>query len=200
MAVEVVLVRHGAHGNVGRRLTGRDADGGLSPDGLAQVADLAEWLGQSPLDAVIASPRGRTQETADAIAAPHKLEVLTNAGFDEVDFGVWTGMRFDTLKDDPQWQHWNTARATASTPGGETMTQAQDRAWGALIRVSERYHDAVVAIVTHCDIIRALVARVLRLSLDHILSFDVDPASMTRLAVGSWGARVTGLNQMAPAR
>jgi probable phosphoglycerate mutase len=49
--------------------------------------------------------------------------------------------------------------------------------------------------VTHCDIIRAVVARVLGLSLDHFGRFDIDPASCTRLAVGDWGAKVLSLNE-----
>jgi broad specificity phosphatase PhoE len=49
--------------------------------------------------------------------------------------------------------------------------------------------------VTHCDIIRAVIAHVLGLSLDHILRFDIDPASISRLAVGDWGAKILSLNE-----
>ena len=199
VTAEVMLVRHGAHDEVAKRLTGRGPDGGLSPVGHAQVTQLAAWLSALPLAAVIASPRGRTQETAHAIAAAHGLDVLTNTGFDEIDFGDWTGRTFASLQGEPAWDAWNVHRATGSTPGGESMTGAQDRAWLALTAVAEQYSGALVAVVTHCDIIRALVCRVLGLSLDRILSFDADPASVTRVQVGDWGARLTGLNHMARA-
>jgi broad specificity phosphatase PhoE len=194
-----MLVRHGAHDEVAERLTGRGPDGGLSPVGRAQVAGVAQWLSALPLAAVIASPRGRTQQTAQAIASSHGLDVITDLGFDEIDFGDWTGRAFSSLQGEPAWDAWNAHRATGATPGGESMAGAQDRAWAALTAVAERYSGAVVAVVTHCDIIRALVCRVLGLSLDRILSFDADPASVTRLQVGAWGARLTGLNQIAPA-
>ena len=49
--------------------------------------------------------------------------------------------------------------------------------------------------VSHCDIIRAIVATALGLSLDHIHRFEIGPASVSRLVVGSWGARVLSLNE-----
>jgi broad specificity phosphatase PhoE len=53
----------------------------------------------------------------------------------------------------------------------------------------------IVAMVSHCDIIRAVVAQVLGLSLDAVLRYDVDPASITRLQVGACGARLVSLNE-----
>jgi probable phosphoglycerate mutase len=49
--------------------------------------------------------------------------------------------------------------------------------------------------VTHCDIIRAIVAAVLGLSLDRILRFDVSPATISRIAAGEWGERLMTLNE-----
>jgi broad specificity phosphatase PhoE len=43
--------------------------------------------------------------------------------------------------------------------------------------------------------IRAAIAWILGLSLDNLLRFDVDPGSVTRLAMGDWGAILTGLNE-----
>ena len=57
--------------------------------------------------------------------------------------------------------------------------------------------DARIALVTHADMIRALVARVLGLSLDNLLRFEIDPASVSRIEAGDWGARVLRLNEPA---
>ena len=43
--------------------------------------------------------------------------------------------------------------------------------------------------------IRALVARVLGLSLDNLLRFEIAPASLSRIEAGTWGARVLSLNE-----
>ncbi len=43
--------------------------------------------------------------------------------------------------------------------------------------------------------IRGAVADVLGLSLDRLSTFDVDPASVTGLVMGEWGARLLYLNR-----
>jgi broad specificity phosphatase PhoE len=115
----------------------------------------------------------------------------------EVDFGAWTGQSFDNLAVDPAWQLWNNSRGDARVPGGENMAEVQDRAWGWLETVAQHFDDAVIAVVSHCDVIRAVIARVLGLPLENLLRFDVDPASISRIVVGEWGARVLSLNERA---
>ena len=51
-----------------------------------------------------------------------------------------------------------------------------------------------VVMVTHADLIRAAVAHVLGLSLDHLLRFDIGPASVTGVAIGDWGTKLLWLN------
>lgn len=192
------LVRHGAHNDVGRRLSGRADAGGLTLTGNAQATRAAMALGS--LDAVHASPRRRTLETASVIAAQHGLPVEEADALDEIDFGAWNGASFDALADDPVWCAWNSNRATAPTPGGETMVQAVRRAVAhleALVRKGAG-RQSHLACVTHCDIIRGVVAHYMGLSLDNILCFDVDPGSITTLRFAPGETRVTRIN-MVPA-
>ena len=116
-----------------------------------------------------------------------------------MDFGEWTGVRYDALGGDAAWDRWNSERATARVPGGESMAEAQNRAVGYVQQLARDFAGRMVALVSHCDIIRAVVAWVLGLSLNRILSFDVDPASVTRIVVGDWGARLVSLNERSPA-
>jgi broad specificity phosphatase PhoE len=75
------------------------------------------------------------------------------------------------------------------------MEEACRRAVDALQEIANRHADQMVVAVSHCDIIRGLVAYFLGLSLDNLLRFDIDPASVSRLVVGSWGARVMSINE-----
>ncbi len=75
------------------------------------------------------------------------------------------------------------------------MVAAQERAVAHLYETAARFPGGTVAMVTHCDIIRAIAAAVLGLSLDQILNFDIDPARISRIAAGDWGARVLSLNE-----
>jgi ribonuclease H / adenosylcobalamin/alpha-ribazole phosphatase len=167
----------------------------LSREGLEQAEIVADLLGVEPLSAVYSSPRERAWYTAREIAEQHEIEVAVHDGLDELDFGEWTGMDFAQLEPDPAWQQWNEARASARPPGGESMGEAADRAVGALEGIATGHEGQTVAAVSHCDIIRGVLARYLGLNLDHILRFDIDPASVSRVTVGSWGARVISVNE-----
>lgn len=178
LASTILLIRHAAHGHLGETLTGRLDGVPLSDDGRAQAARLAERLAAEPIACVFTSPRQRARETAAAIAGPHELVPGVAHEIDEIDFGLWTGKRFAELDGDPAWDCWNARRGDGVVPGGEAAAAAQARAFGFL----QALGDGPVAVVTHADIIRSVVCAVLGLSLDHLLRFDVDAASVTRLA------------------
>jgi probable phosphoglycerate mutase len=190
-----LLIRHAAHGHIGTTLSGRSEGLPLTADGRRQAQRLARLLASRPADAVHSSPVQRARETAAAIAGECGREVEAVEALDEIDFGDWTGRRFAELAGDPAWTRWNTMRSQATPPGGESMAAAQRRALRHLRETARRFTDGTVAMVTHCDIIRAIVAAVLGLSLDQILRFDCDPASVSRIAIGDWGEKVLTLNE-----
>lgn len=167
----------------------------LSNDGLEQAQIVADLLGIEPIAAVYSSPRERAWYTARDIAEPHDLKVQAVDGLDEIDFGEWTGRDFAELEGDEAWQLWNEARGSARCPGGESMGEAVERAVAAIEAIAAEQDESRVAAVTHCDIIRGIIAHYLGLPLDNILRFDVDPASVSRLQVGRWGARVLSINE-----
>ncbi|MFC5565534.1 histidine phosphatase family protein [Rubellimicrobium aerolatum] len=186
-------MRHAAHADFGRRLTGRAPGVPLTPEGERQAEALGRRLAPEGLDAIQTSPRERARATAEAVARHSGAPVTVVEALDEVDFGDWTGTAFADL-DGPAWDDWNARRATARVPGGESMGEAADRIArhvdGLAARGGQR-----IALVSHCDMIRALVARVLGLSLDNLLRFEIGPASVSRLEAGPWGARVLSLNE-----
>ncbi len=177
------------------RLSGRGPAPGLSERGRAEAARLTAFLADRPLACVQASPRARAQETAASLAAARNVAVETEEALDEVDFGEWTGQRYDELDRQPAWDRWNAERATARVPGGESMGEAQRRAMDHVRGTAARFAGKTVAMVSHCDIIRAVIAGTMGLSLDRLLSFEVDPASVSRLIVADWGARVASVNE-----
>lgn len=194
-----MLVRHAAHSHLGSVLSGRTPGIALSSEGLSQADRLARRCAGITIDCLQTSPVQRARETALAIAAGREgLKVDAVPELDELDFSDWSGRSFVELADDPQWHDWNGARATATAPGGESMAQAQARAWAHIEKTAAARAGQTIVMVSHCDIIRAVVAHVLGLSLDHILRFDIEPASISRLAVGPWGAKVLTLNEACP--
>ena len=196
MTACIHLVRHCAHGDVGRVLTGRRPGVPLSDEGRAHAARVAEDIAaRDSVAAIYASPRERTQETATIIADRLGLRVGTAAALDEVDFGDWTGRSFAELDGDAGWQHWNAARSLARAPNGEAMGEAVARAVAYLEAIAASAPVGPVMCVTHCDIIRGVIAHYLGLDLDRLLRFDVDPGSVSTLVVGDWGGKVTMMNR-----
>lgn len=199
MTATLLLIRHAAHDDYGKRLTGR-ADGvHLSATGKGQARRLGERLADEPIEAVYSSPRERTRETADAVAAPHGLEPVEAEALDEIELGDWTGAEIVSLTGMPSFTVWNERRATARPPGGESMGEVVARSRGFADKAAARHSGKTVALVSHSDVIRGVVASYLGLSLDNILRFEIGPASVSRLEVGEWGGRVLSLNEGAPA-
>lgn len=195
MTATVLLVRHAQHVEFGSVLSGRRRDVALSPEGLEQAAILSDLLGTSAIGAVYSSPRERAWYTAREIADPHDLKVVAEDRIDELDFGSWTGCSFAELEGDAAWSSWNEERATARPPGGESMAEATERAFAFLGEAAADHAGETILAVSHCDIIRGVIARCLGLSLDNLLRFDVDPASVSRISVGNWGTRVMSVNE-----
>jgi broad specificity phosphatase PhoE len=184
------------HDEFGLLLSGRAGASPLSDAGRAQAERIANWSGIESFDAVHASPRERTVETASIIAADHRLDVVIVPDLDEVDFGEWNGLPFAELESDPRWEEWNNSRSTSRAPGGETMGIAVERAVHHMECFAAEHRGATLLCVTHCDIIRGVVAHYLGLSLDNLLRFEVDPGSITTIVIDPNGGRVTRLNEV----
>ena len=189
------LVRHASHGLLDRILAGRTSGVGLSDAGRREADALAVHLAGRDIVRVLASPLERTRETAAALAARFGCDVEVADEINEIDCGDWTGAAFPVLARDPRWQAWNAARAEAGTPNGETMRAVQARAMSLVGRLAAD-GTASVALVTHADVIKAIVCAVLGLSLDRHDAFSIEPASVT--TVRFWGevGRVVRMNEV----
>lgn len=191
MAIRTVLLaRHGHHAEVGQVLSGRSAIA-LDAQGRTEADGLARLVRPRGVTRIVSSPRARTRETAAAVAATLALPVEEAAALDEVDFGRFTGLSFVALADDPDWAQWNAARGTARCPNGETMGEAVARAVGFVAGLPA----GVTLCVSHCDVIRGVVAHYLGLPMARIFQLGCDPGSVTTLVLEGEGARLVALNE-----
>lgn len=189
-----LLIRHAAHTLAEGTLAGHLPGVGLSAAGEAQAARLADRLATLPIAAIYAGPLTRTQQTAAVLAARCGLPVLPVEGLTEIDFGTWTGKRFDDLAADPAWAAWNSFRSSAPTPSGELMVGVQARAVAALQAIARLHPDQTVVVVSHADVIKAVIAHYLGIPLDLFHRIAIDLASISVLALHPWGAQVIRLN------
>jgi probable phosphoglycerate mutase len=123
--------------------------------------------------------------------------IVTSHDVDEVDFGEWSGRTFLQLADDPNWRRWNKQRSSACTPAGESIADIQTRVLRHLRRLQEEFPGRLIVIVTHAEVIRAVVLHWLEASVDGYYRLVISPASWTRVSIGDWGVRIDGINQQA---
>lgn len=193
-----LLVRHAAHDWLGRGIAGRLAGVSLNSAGRLQADGLVQRLRDVRIDALYCSPQLRTRETAAPLAAARGLELRVDAAFDEIDFGDWTGRTFDALREAGEaWTHWCERRGSARAPGGEAFAAVASRALHGLDALRARHRDEHVLVVSHGDVIKAMVATLLGMSLDDLEKFDIAPASVTVIESGEGWSRVRLLNATA---
>jgi probable phosphoglycerate mutase len=190
------LVRHAAHDRVGTILCGRMPGVTLGDVGHSQARLLGERFANQTLASVQTSPLERARETAAAIATGRNLDVTVCDAIVEIDFGAWTGQPFEDLSSDSHWNAWNMARAVNRPPGGESMLQAQARIVQAMEGLRHAYDGQAVVLVSHGDVIKAALLYHLGLPIDAYGRFDIEPASVSTLAVGDWGSRLIRLNEV----
>lgn len=193
-----ILIRHATTIDVGTRLSGRKEGVKLTKKGTAEAAALAQRVAGLPVAAVYSSPMERAQATAEPLAKVWNREVLVMDAFNEIDFGRWTQAEFAQLQSEEQFALFNQFRSHTRIPGGETMLEAQCRMVKGLQQLMQQHPQQKVAIVSHCDMIKAVVAYYLGMSLDHLLRLEIEPASVTVLTLYPETARLQLLNHKGP--
>src|SRR5690606_3793611 len=122
----VLLVRHGKTPTTGSVRPGRAPGRSRAEEGKDQAKAAAERVaGLEGVTAVYASPLERTQETAAPIAEALGLEVRTEAGLLECEFGEWTGAELKALFKLPEWRPAQTSPSTFRSPGGVSFPELQ---------------------------------------------------------------------------
>jgi broad specificity phosphatase PhoE len=181
MTTRFLLVRHATCAQTERILLGRSLDPALDARGRAQARALARQLrGEKPAR-IECSPRKRTRQTAHTIAAALHREVHVTPELDELDFGAWSGRSFADLERDPAWRLWNRERGSAQTPAGVAIADVQRVLDGHLAKLAQAHPDASVLLVTHAEVIRALLMHALHAPVDHWALYQIPPASVTRM-------------------
>lgn len=182
----VILVRHGrTNANANGILAGRSPGIGLDDVGVSQAHEVASALSSLPLAAVYASPLQRCQETADLLATQRKsaIDVITDEGLVECDYGEWTGGQLSELSQRPEWKTVQTHPAGMEFPGGESLRGMFHRAADSVRRLDAHITathgtKSLWVAVSHGDIIKSVVADALGMHLDSFQRLLINPGSI----------------------
>ena len=100
METTIFLVRHGETVDNARQIMQGQTQGELNQRGREQAEQVARRLASEPLDAIVASDLHRAIQTAEVIAEPHGLPVVTTPLLRERDWGSFTGRFIPDLRNE----------------------------------------------------------------------------------------------------
>ena len=144
--VTLLLMRHGeTSDNVNLIMQGQ-RQGELNANGIAQAEQASIQLSTRHLDTVLSSDLRRAIHTAEIMAAPHGLQVVTTPLLRERDWGDFTGCFIPSLKEKP------------IPKNAESLEQLLDRARQFLDYVQQEYDGLTVLAVGHGIINKAIQA------------------------------------------
>ena len=179
----VLLIRHGrTSANAGGVLAGWTPGVDLDETGREQAAALGRRLAEVPLAKVISSPLERTVQTAAIMLETRQVEIELDDRLGECRYGDWTGGSLKTLAKEPLWKTVQAHPSAVVFPGpdGESMAGMQHRAVTAVREWNEAVGDTgIYAVVSHGDVIKAILADALGLHLDQFQRIRVDPCSVS---------------------
>ena len=191
----ILLIRHGDTDAVGSVMAGWAPGWHLNPQGRRQAERLADRLAGVKIQAVYTSPLERAVETAEPIAKKQGLDPHIVEGLGELRVGDWQGIPMADLDGREDWRRWNRFRSGTRAPGGELMIETQARMIQELDLIRARHPEDAVAVVSHGDPLRSVIAYFLGIPLDLVLRFEISPASLSVLKLDAWHAQVLCVNQ-----
>jgi len=193
---KIYLIRHGESiANTECRYQGVTYDTPLSKLGKKQARELAKSSQKIKLNKIIASPLLRARQTAEIVAQVKNMKVIVEQKIIETNHGLWEGKHKDDIA--KIWPHiykrWQKFPSSVSFPEGERFLETQQRVikwWASFIQ--NTLEDTLI--VSHDNIIRIIVAKILNMKLNRIWRFHLQPTAFTVVEITKVGQKLLSLN------
>jgi probable phosphomutase (TIGR03848 family) len=195
----LVFIRH-AHStaNDAGILSGQLPGISLSKKGKKQAQELVERLGASSFDSIRVSPMQRCEETIAPWINSRYSRGMKSYQIDEslieMNYGTWSGRKLSSLSREKMWKEIQERPSTVQFPQGERMKAMQKRALMSISDALEEKKNGTHLFVSHGDVLKALVASLLKMKLDDFQSLVIDPASVTVIDFDGSKSRLLAFN------
>jgi probable phosphoglycerate mutase len=182
----VILVRHSrSTANTAGVLAGQAPGISLDETGFTQAQGLTTRIGDVAISRVISSPLQRCIETISPWHEKYgKSGIEIDDNFIESDYGTWTGCKLSELAKEPLWKEVQKTPSKVTFPEGESFQTMFKRVSEGLDSIIQKLaaNDNVI-IVSHGDIIKLAIAKILGLPVDNFQKLVIDPASISIVKV-----------------
>jgi len=196
--LNLILIRHGETewNRTGRCQGVADID--LNDTGRRQVGELAHSLKDADIRAVYSSDLLRALRTARQIASHHDLEVNIDKDLREMDQGDLEGLLFEDIRDrySDVMKEWRESPETLRLPGGESLSQVQERAWNVFEKINRLHAGETVVAVSHNLTITALLCKITGVGLGGFRNFNLRAASKNIIVSVNGNIEVRLLNDV----
>jgi broad specificity phosphatase PhoE len=160
---------------------GSRIDMGLSPLGVKQGEAVAAWLKDTKIDALYASPMLRVQQTLAPLAKQRDMQPTLMPGLREIDFGDWTGHRWDEVQTNfgASAFDWLEIIENNGIANGESIDSLLSRVRECVLQIIRAHPHQKVAVFCHGGIIRVMIALLLEMPLKHMAYFNIEYGSIS---------------------
>lgn len=193
----IYLVRHGENkANITGEFSYKLVDYSLTPKGIMQARQTAEYFKDKQIDEIYASPLKRAKETAEIIGEASGLSVTLMEHFREVNVGELEG-RLPTAEN---WEfhnriisEWYLGRPEVAFPEGENYLTLLKRMREGLLEVTRGKDNKRIVIVGHGGIFSFTIQDICRdVDLNILIQKGNNNCSITRLELETKGDSVIG--------
>jgi len=167
---KLYIIRHAeAEGNLYRRIHGQ-YDSLVTDMGLQQIDALRVRFADIPIDAVYSSDMVRTQSTARAVSIPRNLPVHTTPALREAGMGRWEDLPWGQVeREEPEQLRYFAQNPVLWDIGSnEPFSALTERMASAVAEIAAQHPGQTVAIFTHGNGIRSLLAHMLDIPSDRL--------------------------------
>ena len=201
MPTTVILVRSGetVWRPQGRVLGRRDIS--ISAEGQQQAHQALGLLAHFQISELLSSPLSRAIQTAEVFAKHYQIGIGRDPRLMEVDIGKWEGATWEDLLNNDKFQDLIAGDAT-EFPDGESLDNACRRAIASVEQAAtDNPRGANIVMVTHCFLIRLMLAHFLGMPKGSFLQLQIHHGSVSILRFTSFlqHPQVLGINLCVPA-
>ena len=169
----------------------------LDDDGIKEIQKIAPLIAMLELDGIYTSPLRRAVQTARVVAEGTNLPIRKSEGLNEIAFGDWAGRHFDDLIDDELYRRFIKSPAKTVLPGGETISDVQRRGLSVIHEAAQQVPAGRFLMVSHGDVIRAILSHYMKLPLNEYRRLRVDNGSLSALQTDRRWAEIKYVNYFA---
>jgi len=190
----VILVRHGqTDENVSGKISGQGPVA-LNTRGREQAQLAAEVLTTLGITHLFCSPVLRARQTAEILAQQLRLAITEMPDLREVGYGDWEGRFFHEIRQSPIAHQVFNDPVNAIFPNGESLPEVQQRGVQVIETVRHQLPQGVLALVSHGDVIRTVLAHYLGMPFNEYRRINIDPGALSVLELFNDWVRVKTVN------